>query len=59
MNNSGSIKNCGSCRHGKPHGWAEVWCRLFGIMVTRKHEGCKYHGYGGKDNDEKEQDPAE
>ena len=53
------MKNCENCPNGKPHGWAEVWCRLFGIMVTRKHEGCKYHGYGGKDNDEKEQDPAE
>lgn len=53
------MKNCGNCTCGKPHGWAEIWCRLFGIVISRSHTGCKYHGYGGIDSNENEHDPAE
>lgn len=49
------MKNCGNCTCGKPHGWVEIWCRLFGIVISRSHTGCKYHREG--DLNEQVQEP--
>jgi len=38
--------NCGGCRNGRKNSANGIWCLLFGIMVNRNHEGCKYHEEG-------------
>lgn len=37
------MKNCGNCLKGKRACRNGVYCRLFGIMINEKHEGCKYY----------------
>lgn len=37
---------CGGCANSRINSEEGVYCRLFGIMIHRKHEGCKYHTGG-------------
>ena len=35
--------NCGNCGHSKKNSRDGVYCLMFGIMVNRRHEGCRYY----------------
>ena len=34
---------CADCGYSKKNSRDGVYCRMFGIMINRKHEGCRYH----------------
>ena len=36
-------RNCGNCLTGRPAGRQQTWCHLYGILISCKHEGCRYH----------------
>jgi len=36
-------KNCGNCVCAKPNGRDGAYCRMFGIMIYKEHDGCRYH----------------
>ena len=40
---------CGGCVNGRRAGGDGIWCRLFGIMIRRGHEGCKSFDGGDRD----------
>lgn len=46
------MENCGNCRNGRKAGGDGIWCRLFGIMINCRHEGCKSHKGGEPDEAE-------
>jgi len=37
------VKRCEGCEHSRKNSRDGIWCVLFGIMVHRAHEGCRYH----------------
>ena len=43
-------RNCGSCMKGKSAGGSGIWCVLFGIMINRKHDGCRYYSVKDEGN---------
>lgn len=41
---------CGGCANSRRNSEEGVYCRLFGIMIHRNHEGCKYHRKGAEED---------
>jgi len=37
---------CGDCRNSRGFTENGVYCRKFGIMISGRHEGCRYHTEG-------------
>lgn len=42
------MKNCGNCECCMRISGSQVYCRKFGIYVSRQYEGCRYHETEGK-----------
>ena len=34
---------CGDCWNSRGFTENGVYCRMYGIMISRNHEGCRYH----------------
>lgn len=34
---------CGDCMNSRGFTENGVYCRMFGIMISGSHEGCRYH----------------
>lgn len=37
------MKICGNCREARESGREGIYCRLYGILILRRHDGCRYH----------------
>ena len=42
MEVNGNDGKCAHCECSRDHNRETVFCRLFGIMISGKHVGCKY-----------------
>lgn len=40
---------CGNCANSRENSRDGVYCLMFGIMVSKKHEGCASHLERGRD----------
>ena len=34
---------CGECKNSRRNSRDGVYCRMFGIMIHKDHDGCRYH----------------
>lgn len=43
--------NCGVCGNSRKNSENGVYCALFGIMIHRRHQGCRYFREKDEGND--------